>query len=690
MIQETPMDDLFSAIPQTLTDLVVSPPFIWPDARVLTGVAAYHDSPPSKNCFASADLISGILVGVDDASITWLMELLKRDLPCRICLVLALPAAGPTREEHLRALHMLQASQTSGEKKLDLRLLPLNRSYDGDCERFILPSTAIQAHDSKTGQTIMSVGSTGDAGHDAVILGSLNMVFQSDDALREEWRRWFQFIFECATPLSEVNCKIPRLAPAKGDPEAAAAWAAYVQNCMQVTAAEAPATPTVDPKTGEVIATKEGAVVTAWDEGATALDPLAQVFQKIYSEGWLVTVDEATRIKPLAMPLKAALMGQKSERTIGDLTQKQAFTLKVLDASADKALEKYRKATDLVNLLTLPLSKGNRWLPNAGKYLIEKEIEARNKNGRQELIKALGGEKSEDIAAFIAKKKESLRKSINEMYKELKQGDSVPEDRFETVLIEIEQRLKGALDARVTPRLVFNRIAPPPLTGECPDANWSQPLSLLAHAAETLRELVVDPYFVRQFSDLGFGEKEFREVFNPFNDQVVTTRDSERCRDELRVIETLLDSELSLKAKCQAIWQLTQGMPHFYFETHFGVLDFVPEWPENFIIITAYATTGKQWTDAQNDRADSDLMEVLRTKEGMIGRITGFSPTTGHAEPGWAAQMTWQDACDLGLQFRQDAIYVVKNDHLFVTFCDSRRQLVPVGAFRERLQTPKS
>lgn len=127
-----------------------------------------------------------------------------------------------------------------------------------------------------------------------------------------------------------------------------------------------------------------------------------------------------------------------------------------------------------------------------------------------------------------------------------------------------------------------------------------------------------------------------------------------------------------------------------YFETQFAVADPAVEFPHEFVIMTAYATTGESWTDQENESADRELEAVLCKTSRLIGRITGFSPSTGHAEPGWAAGIPWQDACDLGLQFRQDAIYVVEGDRLFVTFCDDRRQLVPVGAFRERLQTPKS
>lgn len=112
-------------------------------------------------------------------------------------------------------------------------------------------------------------------------------------------------------------------------------------------------------------------------------------------------------------------------------------------------------------------------------------------------------------------------------------------------------------------------------------------------------------------------------------------------------------------------------------------------WPRRFVILTAYATTGTSWTDQENLDADRRLEEALRSRlgeEGEIRRITGFSPATGHAEPGWAAPLSFGEACDLGVRFLQDALYVVRDDRLFVSYCDERRGLVTVGSFRERLE----
>lgn len=120
-----------------------------------------------------------------------------------------------------------------------------------------------------------------------------------------------------------------------------------------------------------------------------------------------------------------------------------------------------------------------------------------------------------------------------------------------------------------------------------------------------------------------------------------------------------------------------------YSSTHFR--SDLTDWPASFAIITGYATTGESWPQQENDAADRSLQELLMAEDLLCGRVTGYSPDTGHAEPGWAAPIGWTEACDLGLQFKQDAIYYVDGDVLSVSYCDDRRKLVEVGPFRERL-----
>jgi hypothetical protein len=107
------------------------------------------------------------------------------------------------------------------------------------------------------------------------------------------------------------------------------------------------------------------------------------------------------------------------------------------------------------------------------------------------------------------------------------------------------------------------------------------------------------------------------------------------------------------------------------------------------VIISAYATTGERWTDAQNERADRALHDELRARGTWTERITGFSPKTDHAEPSWATELSLAAGLDFGRRFRQDAIYHVLDDELSVTRCDPPGDVVPVGAFRIRVDVER-
>ena len=122
-----------------------------------------------------------------------------------------------------------------------------------------------------------------------------------------------------------------------------------------------------------------------------------------------------------------------------------------------------------------------------------------------------------------------------------------------------------------------------------------------------------------------------------------------------------------------------------YFETRFRTDSYPDLWPPTFAIITAHATTGETWSPDQNAAADQALESRLRATATWLHRLTGYSPSTTHAEPGWAAAIPWHDACNLGLEFLQDAIYWVDQNQLSVTFCDHRRHPIPVAPFSSRL-----
>jgi hypothetical protein len=115
-----------------------------------------------------------------------------------------------------------------------------------------------------------------------------------------------------------------------------------------------------------------------------------------------------------------------------------------------------------------------------------------------------------------------------------------------------------------------------------------------------------------------------------------------------------------------------------YFETRFRTSQPITDWPPEFVILSAFATTGETWTAQQNEDADRHLASELRTRGGgWLVRIVGYSPTSGHAEPSWAVSLPLDEACNIGQRFHQDAIYHVKNDELSVTRCKDVEVIAP-------------
>ena len=264
--------------------LAAAPPLVWPEPRCLAGQADYATHPPFEPAVSTADLVAGVLVGVADKTIQWLQALVALPGARQISLVVVVFPAGPTREEHLITLKLLQAQVAGTQLELNVRLLPVARAFGPDYETMVLPPTVLQAHESSTGRTTLCIGSVGDSGRNNVGLSSFNVVFQPDDALRDAWRRWFQYLFTSAPPLTTESVRIPHLAPAQGDPAAAEMWKAFEESCRGPQPGQ-PARPEVDPKTGEVTVEADGTKVEPWDGGKTALDPLALSLQQVYAHG---------------------------------------------------------------------------------------------------------------------------------------------------------------------------------------------------------------------------------------------------------------------------------------------------------------------------------------------------------------------------------------------------------------------
>lgn len=107
-------------------------------------------------------------------------------------------------------------------------------------------------------------------------------------------------------------------------------------------------------------------------------------------------------------------------------------------------------------------------------------------------------------------------------------------------------------------------------------------------------------------------------------------------------------------------------------------------------LLTAYATTGEVWSDEKNEKADTllykDLCNILPTPPM---RITGYNPNTAHSERGWAITLPLDESIVLANKYRQDAIYYIADDILWIhdSTDDDDRAPAKVGAFMERVDS---
>ena len=537
--------------------LDLTPPYLWPEPRWHAQQGAYPEHPPFRSILCKAGLVAGVITGLADGALDYLAEIIRQPGKRRVRLVFAVYPAGPTRAEHLVAANLIAAQCAGSESDVQFRVLPVERIFGTDFELPSLPPTLLYAQ-TEGDAPLLCIGSIGDGGCGAPALWSFNAVFQPDDVMRDAWRRWFGFIFETAAPLTPATAQIPHLVPPRGTVEAAELWKEFTARCSDGRAEGAPRQPEVNPATGEVtpMPSAEDMFPKPWDEDANKLDPLACEFARIYGSGKLVTVDESTRLKPLSISVKAAVFGEESEKSVGDVRREQRFVLQILDEATTKEVEKCRKIGDVVRLLSLPLSQGVRWIPDPAIKLLDREIAERNKRGAALLAKAVGG----DVDNFIKQREQGIRNDLNAMYRdELKRGDCVPEDRMQAILEDVRARLLTAVKSSVAPSPVYNPVSAPNLTASTGAEAWAQPLSLALHAARTERESITDPFFPRNFKSLKFTQEEFEIAMNAFGDHLVGKSDSRKASQELTALTEIEAAQIPPLEKCRKVVALIRG-----------------------------------------------------------------------------------------------------------------------------------
>lgn len=119
-----------------------------------------------------------------------------------------------------------------------------------------------------------------------------------------------------------------------------------------------------------------------------------------------------------------------------------------------------------------------------------------------------------------------------------------------------------------------------------------------------------------------------------------------------------------------------------YFETVFFGEALPKNMGTSFAIITAFAPTGRKWSQEKNRHADACLKD--RLARWRPHRITGSSEDRKHQENGWAVACARSTAIRIGHEFQQDAIFWVRGDKLSIIDTSRDRRPARAGSFKAK------
>lgn len=533
--------------------LYSEPPFSWPDPRELAGLAT-PSSKADAALWAAVRVALVVTTDLDDTGIERLGELLTAHDKLTVRAVIVLYPTCATREEHLLRLGGLQ--EAFGERFMAHLLLKDWNDH---------PSSNIMLLYGEEGsEPLLRVGPTPNVERARPVeLWHVNLVFHSDPLLADSVRRWFDHAWLCGASLSEETAHIPHLVRPQGNQQAVVLWeqyrAAFGGDSLFTTALPQVS---VNPDTGEVTATDVGAGVAVVAPSVALhlpkADPLAQAAMALLARGTLVSVDKATRAKPLDMPISPRLFGLTPQQQHGRVMVERAFRVSVLNEDELKELEKYRKRIGLlVDKFSASLGDGLHWMPFAARPIFEQMIEVQNTEGLARFQTILGG----DPVRFVDDQRDRLREDTNSTLRAVMGSNQVLSDgQFEAVLDSLKERLQGVLSVgRLLPQVSHLNVGLNLSDAGEDDPRWNQVLLLLMNLAVKQREAVASPYFWREFAPKP--PSDYLTAMDPLDDYIRgsagTVAVAQRELDQLRELRDATD--VPARQRCIAVWELVSG-----------------------------------------------------------------------------------------------------------------------------------
>ncbi len=124
-------------------------------------------------------------------------------------------------------------------------------------------------------------------------------------------------------------------------------------------------------------------------------------------------------------------------------------------------------------------------------------------------------------------------------------------------------------------------------------------------------------------------------------------------------------------------------MKEEYHTTRFRTSLLANEIPDHFFIITAWNPQGTVASPSENEMANAALLKNITAQRWSHFPITGHCQD--HAEDGFGVICLKKEAIQLGLTFRQDAIYEISANQVILVDCQQKEDEVVIGSWSELL-----
>lgn len=541
------------------------PPFVWPEQRVLAGIAKYDEFPPFDHLIESATGIIGLVPELDDFGIDWFRRILERQPKLQIKIVLLLYPACATNQDHLEELNNLCEQW---QDRLTIRLFLLR-----DIEDISIQSLLIVPENE--GRPCLLLGCVGNFGVRLNMRPDrVNFVISGESAMVESWTRWFNWVWATKTAEFRPNVvNIPPLVRPQGSEEARKMWDNYISLCKSETP---PLEVHIDPDTGDVIAvpTEEELKGKSEEEqeqikeekqkelpsvgiGINKLDPTGDEIARLFQLGEQATIDKSTKIKPLSAPISPRLFGEEAERREGRLAKKVSYRVEIFEAKDQKRIDNLiSSAREVLNVFSYPLADGVRWVPLSAKKLLSEELKARNLEGMAVLKKLVGNGAEE----YLKQIEPALRKDSNQMYKALFPEREMSGEDFDKIKAEVLDRLKAGLEGNIIPKLTFTPIGfNVPMSNET-ESGWGTAYSLLLGIAKYPRgATAAGGYFARNFKQVKVEDvfKSMDVLNDPFYlDKRLGSDWAWAKKEELPKFSIIEEAKVETHNKCRALLHL--------------------------------------------------------------------------------------------------------------------------------------